>query len=85
MNFASFIQFVEEYLKRTKAAYCGHWKEDLPPWLNNCKEMEEGSAPIEAYEELIKVMALAGAALETYSDLNPYEWRNDQELDRNKM
>ena len=84
LTFSSFLHFIEAYLNKAKSAYCGPWKKDLPSWMNNCKEMEEGSAPIEAYEELIKVMALAGAALETYSDLNPQEWRPDPEQEGQK-
>jgi len=84
LNFASFLEFIEEYLKKAKAAYCGPWKRTFPPWLEHCKEMEEGSVPFEAYAEIIKVMALAGAALETFSKLNPYEWRPDPEQEGSK-
>ena len=83
LNLASFLEFIEEYVRKAKQAYCGPWnkQEDMPPWMNTCKEMEEGSAPIEVYAELIKVMTLAGAALETFSDLNPRRWRFDSERD----
>lgn len=85
LNFASFLEFIEEYIRKAKAAYCGPWQKQLTPWLESCKEMEEGgSAPIDAYAEIIKVMALAGAALETYSELNPYEWRPEPESEGQK-
>lgn len=77
LNFASFLNFIKTYIKKAEEAYSGKWDQELPPWLLNCKEMKEGSAPIQAYEELIKVFVLAGAALETYTLLNPHEWRND--------
>lgn len=81
LNFASFLQFIEEYLQRAKKSYSGKWHKELPEWLLSCKEMEEGSAPVEAYEEIIKVMALCGAALETYTELYPYGWRQNPEDD----
>lgn len=77
LNFASFLLFIEEYLKRTKRGYTGKWDQQLPDWLENTKEMNQGSSPVNAYEELIKVFVLAGAALETYCEINPDEWRKD--------
>lgn len=83
LNFASFLNFIRIYLEKSEKEYSGLWDQDLPPWLVNCKEMSEGgSAPVKAYEELIKVMALAGAALETYTILDPQEWRSDPEEGR---
>jgi len=79
LNFASFLNFIKTYLEKAEKAYSGKWDQKLPTWLINCKEMEEGSAPVLAYEELIKVMALAGAALETYANINPNDWRIDPE------
>jgi len=84
LNFGSFLQFIEEYLQRAKHAYSGKWDKELPGWLRECEEMDEGSAPVEAYEQIIKVMALCGAALETYAALTPSEWRNDPENDGQK-
>ena len=84
LNFGSFLLFIEEYLRKAKAAYCGPWQKTLPNWMNSCKEIEDGSAPVEAYEHLIKVMALAGAALETYSDLEANQWRPHPEEDGQK-
>lgn len=78
LNLASFLVFLEKYLERAKAAYAGKWKKELPPWLQMTKEFQlEGSAPVEAYEELIKVMTLAGAALETFARIDPELWRTD--------
>jgi hypothetical protein len=78
LNLASFLVFLEKYLKKAKEAYAGKWEKELPPWLQITKEYQlEGSAPVEAYAELIKVMALAGAALETFAVINPDSWRTD--------
>jgi len=84
LNFASFLLFIEEYLGKAKKGYCGKWDdlENLPEWLRSSKETTQGSAPAEAYEQLVKVFALAGAALETFADINPEEWRNDPEESR---
>lgn len=80
LNFASFLVFLREYCDKALTAYSGKWEKELPPWLLNCKEFEtEGTAPVKAYEELIKIMALAGAALETYTDIDPAKWREDLE------
>ena len=77
LNLASFILFIEEYLKRAKKCYSGKWETTSPEWFFNSSEMCEGSAPIDSYEELIKVFVLAGAALETFLDINLNEWRKD--------
>ena len=79
LNFASFLLFIEEYLQKAKKGYSGKWDGELPSWLFTSQEMKEGSAPVEAYEQLVKVFALAGAALETFADINPTEWRKDLE------
>lgn len=84
LNFASFLLFIEEYLKKAKEGYVGKWGPQLPPWLDTTSEMREGSAPAKAYEELIKVFVLAGAALETYADIDVSEWRKDPEDDIRK-
>ena len=82
LNLASFLIFIDEYLKKAEKSYSGKWNDELPTWLENCKEFEYGqTAPIEAYEHLIKVFALAGAALETLSNINPEEWRKNPEKD----
>lgn len=85
LSFPSFILFIEEYVKKAKEAYAGKWQTELPPWLITCVEYENcGSAPVKAYEELIKVLTLAGAALETYSMINPDQWRENSESDVEK-
>ena len=78
LNLASFLTFLEQYLKRAKKSYCNKWTSDLPAWLVTCKEeQEQGTAPVESYEDLIKIMALAGAALESYTNIDVDEWRPD--------
>jgi hypothetical protein len=78
LNLASFLLLIEKYLEKAKKSYVGPWTKELPNWLNDCQEsFTEGSAPVETYEELIKVFALAGAALETYADFNLSEWRQN--------
>lgn len=85
LSFPSFLIFLEEYVKKAKKAYAGKWEKDLPPWLKGCKEhMNGGYAPVKAYEEVIKVMALAGAALETYTAIDPSKWRENAESDAEK-
>jgi hypothetical protein len=78
LNLASFIVFIEEYVKKLNSAYTGKWESELPPWLLTCREHEiHGNAPVKAYEELIKIMALAGATLETYAKIDASKWRED--------
>lgn len=77
LNLASFLEFIETYLKRAKEAYSGPWSRDTPDWMVTCNEMKSGNAPIKTYEELIKVFALAGAVLETYTTLKPENWRKN--------
>lgn len=78
LNLASFLTFLEHYLTRSKKSYCSKWVSKLPTWLRSCREKEEqGTAPATTYEDLIKIMALAGAALESYSDVDIDEWRQD--------
>lgn len=80
LSLPSFLLFIEAYLKKAKDAYSGKWQTELPEWLKTCREHEQvGSAPIRTYEELIKIMALAGAALETYANIDPEKWREDLE------
>jgi len=85
LNFASFLVIIEEYLTKAKSAYAGKWSKELPPWLKGCTEhADEGSAPAKAYEEMVKIMALAGAALETYGEYDPEQWRANLETDLQK-
>ena len=77
LNLASFILLLKQYVERAEKAYTSEWSSELPEWLNGCAEYDiHGSAPIEAYEEIIKIMALAGATLETYCEVLPDGWRD---------
>jgi hypothetical protein len=83
LNLASFIVFLETYLKRAKESYAENWTPNLPGWLEGCTESnDQGTAPVKTYEFIIKIMALAGAALETYTEINPDEWRRDGVKDK---
>ncbi len=85
LSFASFLIFLKEYTDKALQAYMGKWDTELPPWLLSCKEHEQdGTAPVKAYEEVIKIMALAGAALETYANIDPEKWRDDLEAHMSK-
>jgi hypothetical protein len=80
LNLASFIAFIEEYIKKVRSSYTGKWDSELPPWLITCREYElHGNAPVKAYEDMIKIMALAGAVLETYTQIDVSKWREDLE------
>lgn len=80
-NLATFITFIEKYIDRVKQSYCDRWILDLPPWLITCKEKEiQNTAPVEAYEDVVKIMALAGAVLETYAEIDIEEWRKGGEI-----
>lgn len=85
LSFASFLIFLKNYCDKALTSYAGKWNDELPPWLISCKEYEQtGTAPVKTYEEVIKIMALAGAALETYAKIDPEKWRNDLETNINK-
>jgi len=85
LSFPSFILFLQRYVDKAIAAYTGKWERELPPWLKSCKEFENhGVAPTKAYEEVIKIMALAGAALETYTTIDAEKWRENPEEDSKK-
>lgn len=85
LNLGSFLVLIETYLNKAKESYSGPWSNERPDWLANCAEIQtEGFAPITAYEELIKVFALAGAALETYAAIIPEKWRGNIEEDLKK-
>jgi len=77
LNLASFILFLDQYIEKCKDKYYGKWETNLPSWIESSVEMEHGSAPVEVYKELIKVFALAGAALETFVNIVPSEWRRE--------
>lgn len=77
LNLASFLLFLESYLKKAIACYSDKWSDVnvKPDWLISCEE--EPTAPILTYENLVKVFALAGAALETFTEIDPICWRVD--------
>lgn len=78
LNLASFFGFIEEYLIKARREYVQKWDQKLPPWMVGCRESMDGRpAPVGAYEELIKVFALTGAALETYLSVDVNEWREE--------
>ena len=85
LSFPSFLLFLKTYVDKAIEAYTGKWERELPPWLKSCKELENhGVAPIKAYEEVIKIMALAGAALETYTEIDAEKWRENSDKDSEK-
>lgn len=78
LNLASFITFLKIYLDKVEKSYAGVWstKDEFPDWLKDTAESKVGqSAPVKAYENLIKLMALAGAALEAYVEVDIDLWR----------
>lgn len=85
LSFPSFLLFLKTYIDKAIEAYTGKWERSLPPWLITCKEFENhGVAPIKAYEEVIKIMALSGAALETYTQIDANRWRENPDEDLKK-
>jgi len=85
LSFPSFLVFLKQYVDKAYEAYADVWTNDLPPWLLNCEEFENnGIAPVKAYEEVIKIMALAGAALESYTEIDAEMWRTNPEEDSKK-
>jgi hypothetical protein len=78
LNLASFLNFVEEYLDKAKRSYVYDWSSKKPNWFLESKEfVDQGSAPVKTYEHLIKVFALAGAALETFLSVSLENWREE--------
>jgi hypothetical protein len=86
LNLASFLVLLDHYLQKAKKAYCGKWTKKQPPWLIACREnLQDGeTAPVTAYEELIKIFALAGSALETYTEIDSKKWRDSVTQDMKK-
>jgi len=82
-NVATFLNFIEQYIIRAKKAYMEEWDKDMPPWLNNCSEKQhQDSVPVKTYEDLVKIFALAGAALEAFTDIDPEKWREEGAKDK---
>jgi len=88
LSFPSFLIFLKQYVDKAIQAYTEKWDTELPPWLESCSERNsstpKAAAPVKAYEEVIKIMALAGAALETYTELNASKWRENPKEDAKK-
>ena len=83
LNLASFIILVENYIKKVKENYVTTWSEDLPPWLLETREFnEQGTAPVKSYEDLVKLFALAGAALESFAIIDIKRWREEGVKDK---
>jgi len=82
LNLASFITFLDHYILRAKKSYTENWTQELPDWMISSREnIINGTTPVETYECLIKIMALAGAALESYAEINPKNWRKESKND----
>lgn len=76
LNLASFLTLHREYLRKAEHMYIQKWDDNLPPWLKNTAEFaQQGSAPVKTYEYIIKNFVLHGAALETYTEIDPTNWR----------
>lgn len=81
LNVASLILIIEESLKKAKKSYVSKWQYSIPDWLILAKESgsidKPNTVPVKTYEELIKIFALAGAALEAFTEINPSLWRDN--------
>jgi len=76
LNIASFLVFLKHYIDKAIESYTNKWSNELPEWLLTCREYEINKrAPIKTYENIIKIMALSGAILESFSDIDPEKWR----------
>lgn len=87
LSFPSFLLFLKDYIDRAIKSYTGPWAgpNDRPEWLNYSMELDTGlNTPSEAYANVIKIMALAGAALETYANIDVEKWRESAEKDLEK-
>ncbi len=82
LNVASFLQFIERTLEKAKASYVSKWDKDFPEWLRECAESSrhDQPGPIETYEYIVKIFALAGAVLESYTDIDVEKWREGFEI-----
>jgi hypothetical protein len=78
LNIASFLKFIEHYIEKAGQDYVDKWEFKKPAWFKGSMEYDlQGSAPIRTYEHLIKIMALAGAALEVFAEIDPDFWREE--------
>jgi small-conductance mechanosensitive channel len=78
LNLGSFLLFLDNYLQKSKKYYVSKWTDNPPLWMLSSREfLSQGSCPSDAYEELIKIFALAGAALESYAAIDVSKWREN--------
>ena len=79
LNVASLILMIKTYLDKAEKAYVSKWKHEMPDWLLKAKEQDDNQSlvPVKTYEELIKVFALTGAALEAFTIIDPEHWREN--------
>lgn len=83
LNLGSFLLFLDNYLQKCKKYYVSKWTDELPPWMLSSREYsEQGSCPADSFEELIKIFALAGAALESYVAIDVSKWREEGVKDK---
>ena len=83
LNVGSFLLFIENSLQKAKKNYVSKWTNILPSWLLATSEFKsQNSAPVDTYEELIKIFALAGAALESYTAIDSAKWREEGVKDK---
>ena len=83
LNISSFLLFLENYLDKANKLYASKWTNTPPPWLVSSKELvQQGSCPASTYEELIKIFVLAGAALESFTAIDPNKWREEGVKDK---
>lgn len=76
LSVASLLLFIRYYVDRALESYVKDWTTEIPEWLISTFESEtQLTAPVKTYEDIIKIMALAGAALESYTVVNPEKWR----------
>jgi len=76
LNMASVLTFLRAYITRADKSYTEDWTNELPSWLVSCRELQiQKSAPVTTYDALIKIMTLAGAALESYTEIDVSKWR----------
>jgi hypothetical protein len=78
LNVASFLLFIKTYVDRAASEYLNKWDSEVPEWFNGSIEYStQETAPVKTYEDLVKIMALAGAALEAFVEIEPEYWRTE--------
>jgi small-conductance mechanosensitive channel len=78
LNLGSFLLFLDSYLQKAKKYYVSKWTDNPPIWMLSSTEfLKQGSCPADSYEELIKIFALTGAALESYAAIDVSKWREE--------